>query len=834
MGNRNHLWLGAAAFPIVLMFAGPAFAQTTGSEEASASDEIVVTATKREESLNEVGLTITAATGEALIDRGINGPEDLAALVPGFTFTQSLYSTPVFTLRGIGLYDATFGAPPSVSIYTNEIPRNVPVMSEALGLDIARVEVIKGPQGTLFGQSSTGGAINYIVNRPTHEFEAGLTASYESFERGEISGYISGPLGDHVAARLAISTENGGAWQRSLSRPNNSNGDDDVLMGRFTLDIDPTEDVSFQFTLTGVQNQSDPQAPQYAGTLFNVYSAAALAAANGNPATANPFGFVDEARYDALTNPTSPGYDSTFLGRQAVVVGRLNGVDPVAAANAAALLGTPISDNARDAEWTPGLLGPSDNSYGQFAVRADFDLSDSVTLTSISAYATADIEYSQDLDGTTAQVVDVPLYGGVETFNQEIRLSGSTTNIDWIIGASYDDVQTDQNNFFRLSDYSGNLGLITLTLNNYTSQLNSYGLFGNVDYQLSDRITLHGGARFTNTEQDATYCYNDPAIDVAQGTAFVFGAFLNIPPITINPGECFPIDTNFHSSITPVSYSLAEDNVSYRFGADYQFEQGTLLYAVLSRGFKAGTFSAIGASSQTQYTPALQEELNAYEAGIKAPLWDGLLQFNAAAFFYDYSDKQVRGRILDPVFGLLEKMLNVPESEIMGIEAELLFRPFEGLNMSLSATHLDSEVTGSYSQTPDGLAVYNAAGYTGDFRGSQLPYTPELSAVFDAQYRFDVSTGLEAFVGTTVTYQGEQNATFTNGNLEATDFVTPEHTLVDVRAGIESMDGHWRVMAFGRNVTDESYITSVSTFLDTLIRYTGQPSIYGVSLSYSY
>lgn len=811
---------------------GQALAQN--ADETANDADIIVTANKREQSANDVGLTITAASGESLLDRGIQGPADLTKLVPGFTFTQSLYSTPVFTLRGIGLYDATFGAPPSVSVYTDQIPRNVPVMSDALDLDIERVEVLKGPQGTLFGQSATGGAINYVVGKPTRELKAGFNASYERFDRIEVGGFVSGPLGEKAAARLAVKGITGGAWQRSLSRPNDENGDARKIMGRLTIDLEPAEGVKIELSATGVKDRSDPLAPQYAGTSLNIYGSAAQLAASGNP-----FGVVDAARFAALNSPTSPGFDASLAGRQTTVVGRLNGTNSAVAAGARALLGTRISNNARDAEWTPGLLGKSDNSYYQLSGRADLDVSDTVTLTSVTAFAKQKLDYAQDLDGTTARVVDVPLFGDVKSFNQELRLSGNTDTLNWIVGASYDNVKTSQNNFFRLGDYSANSGLITLTLNNYTSKFKSYGLFGNAEFEVADNLTIQGGIRYTNNKQSASYCYNDPPEDTAQGTAFIFGQFLNSVPINIRPGQCFPTAGDIllgtaRSTLTPVISNLKEDNFSFRFGANYKFDSGTLLYATVSQGYKAGTFSAIGASRTTQYTPATQEKVIAYEAGIKAPFADGKVQFNAAGFYYDYSDKQVRGRIQDTVFGLLEKMLNVPKSRIYGLEGELVVRPTDGLNLSASATWLDTKVTGNYSQTPDGLAVYNAAGFTGNFKGSQLPYTPKFSANADFQYEFPVSDSMKAFLGGTLTYQGKQNTTFNNALLPADDFEIKGYATVDARLGIGSENDRWRASLYARNLTNKSYVTAVSTFLDTLIRYRGKPATYGVSLSYKY
>jgi len=831
--NRTIFATGVSVLAL-MGTAGPALAQTaSAAAEAPAANsaDIIVTANKREQSVNSVGLTITAASSEELLNRGISGPADLAKLVPGFTFTQSIYSTPVFTLRGIGLYDATFGAAPSVSVYTDQIPRNVPVMSDGLDLDIERVEVLKGPQGTLFGQSSTGGAINYIVGKPTDDFAAGFDASYERFNRAELSGFVSGPLADGVRARLALKGVSGGAWQHSLSRPNDENGDQRKFMGRFTLDIQPTESLKIELMATGSRDRSDPLAPQYAGTTLNLYPDQAAADASGNP-----YARVDAQRYADLTTPTSPGYDASFVGRQSVVVGRLNGADPVKAAGANAVLGTPISSNARDAEWTEGLLGRSRNSYYQLAGRADLDLSDTLKLTYLAALAKQKLDYNQDLDGTTAQVADVPLFGDVRSFNQELRLALDTDRFNGIIGASYDNLRTSQNNFFYLGDYSANADLISVTFNEFDSRMRSYGLFANGEFKVTPQLTVQGGIRYTKNKQEATYCYSDPT---GTGAAVLFGSALNSVPITIAAGQCFPTTGDLllgtaASTLTPVNQKLTEDNVSFRVGANYKFDGGTLIYATVSQGYKAGIFSAIGASRANQYSPATQEKVIAYEGGFKAPFANGALQFNGAAFYYDYSDKQVRGRVQDVVFGLLEKMLNVPKSYVFGLEGELVARPAQGLRISAGATYLKSKVKSDYSATADGFAVYNAAGYTGNFKGSELPYTPKFSANIDAQYSVPVSDNLEAFLGGGLTYQSKQNTTFHNDGLPADDFYIKGYALLDVRAGVSSSDGRWRAGIYGRNITNKSYVTAISTYLDTLIRYRGKPTVYGLSLSYKY
>lgn len=812
--------------------AGPA-PGTAGGAPVRAGDvaDIIVTANKREQTLNRVGLTIQAASGLELAQRGIGAPADLGKLVPGFSFTQSLYSTPVFTLRGIGLYDATFGAAPSVSVYTDQIPRNVPVMSDALDLDIERVEVLKGPQGTLFGQSSTGGAINYILGKPTSELHAGANASYERFDRVEVGGFISGPVTEGINARLAVKGVTGGAWQRSLSRPNDDNGATRQLSGRLTVDLQPVDALKIELTATGVRDRSDPLAPQYAGTLLNIYPSQAAASASRNP-----FAVVDAARYAALTSPTSPGYDASFIGRQTTEVTRLNGTNAARAAGARALLGTPIRTGARSAEWTPGLLGKSDNYYYQFAGNVSFQLSDVVTLTSITSIAKKKLEYNQDLDGTPVAVVDVPLSGNVRAFNQEVRLAADTDTFHGIIGASYDNIRSAQDNQFRLNEYSANSDLITITQNEFDSRMRSYGVFANAELKLTEQLTAQGGIRYTKNKQTATYCYSDPT---GTGAAVLFGSALNSVPTTIGAGQCFPTTGDLllgtaRSTIAPVQQSLNQDNVSFRAGLNYKIDQGPLFYATVSQGYKAGIFSAIGASRVNQYTPATQEKVIAYEAGIKAPLAGNALQLNAAGFYYDYSDKQVRGRVQDVVFGLLEKLLNVPKSYVWGVEGEIVARPIDGLRFSASATYLKSKVTGDYSATPDGLAVYNAAGYTGNFKGSGLPYTPKFSGNLDTQYSFPLNDSLGAFVGGGLTYQSKQNTSFYNSSLLADDFFIKGYALVDVRAGLTGSDNRWRLTAFGRNIGNKSYVTAVSTYLDTLIRYRGKPTVYGISAAFNY
>ncbi|HKQ81663.1 MAG TPA: TonB-dependent receptor plug domain-containing protein, partial [Steroidobacteraceae bacterium] len=189
----------------------------------------------------DVPLSITAASGEQLARRGITDTAQLAKVVPGFTYQESNYGTPVFTIRGVGFFDGSFGASPTVTTYVDQVPLSYSLLTRGATLDLERVEVLKGPQGTLFGQNSTGGAINYIAAKPTSDFAAGAGVSYGRFNAIDAEGFVSGPLSDTVRMRVALRSESADGWQKSLTRPGDHFGEKEFYNGRVLLDWTPTE-----------------------------------------------------------------------------------------------------------------------------------------------------------------------------------------------------------------------------------------------------------------------------------------------------------------------------------------------------------------------------------------------------------------------------------------------------------------------------------------------------------------------------------------------------------------------------------------------------------------
>jgi len=223
-------------------------------------------------------------------------------------------------------------------------------------------------------------------------------------------------------------------------------------------------------------------------------------------------------------------------------------------------------------------------------------------------------------------------------------------------------------------------------------------------------------------------------------------------------------------------------------------------------------------------------------------LLDRSIQLNAATFFYTYEDKQLRTKTLDPIFGLLDVLDNVPESEIFGVEGDITYRVTEGLTLTAAVTYIDSEVT----DYEDGIGFNGEIGL--DFSGEPIPFTPEWTYSADVDYRIFLNSGGTIFSGVTVTGQSESEAAFGASTLELTptqiaagaraivsDYnVMDSYTLVNARLGYESADGHWRFMAWGKNLTDEYYVTNVIASSDTSARFVGRPRTYGVTVGYNF
>jgi outer membrane receptor protein involved in Fe transport len=745
----------------------------TAAEEAADSrlPEIVVTAQKMVESPDDVGMSITTASAEQLRDRNIASVEDLIRLVPGFTLQRSNYNSTSFTLRGVGFFNSDLATTPAVTVYLDEAPLPFAAMTRLAAFDLSRVEVLKGPQGTVFGQNATGGAVNYVVAKPTDEFHTGVDLSYERFDRKQIGAFISGPMGDHWRGRIASQWREGGPWQRSITRPGDELGRIREYQGRATLQWQPSDVFTSSLALTATRDRSESPAPQF-----------------------------------VFARPRIP------------------------ALNPPGLLTFPVPNDSRMADWSPTQFGSdepfpydSDTTLYHATWRNELKLSDTVTAIALSSYADFDMQYGQDSDGTPYYIGNTIDRGGhVESLFQELRLVAGQDWGNWLFGVNYsrDESRDQPLRFFPDFDAARRFQTIDPLAfgdrNQVTTRLHArtYAAFGRIDYHVSENFSVEAGVRY-NVDRRTFHNCN---IVVSDSFARYWNIYRQGAEPRTEIGDCLVMDSGNGSLPLPdVRTDLEENSVSWRAGANWHPTEDVLLYANASRGFKAGAVPALLGSTDLQFRSVPQESLLAYETGVKATLAQQRMQLNAAAFYYDYRDKQLRGTLLDPIVGPAEALVSIPRSHVTGAEIQLIAQ-FGGLTIDTAATYVDSEV--------DEFLGYDAFARFGDHSNTPFPFAPKWQSNLNIDYRFPIG-GLEGFTGASVTYNSE---TYTG--VGAIDRLRIDaFTLLDLRVGVDVDSGRYRVWAWGKNVTDELYWTNVFANANAISRFVGQPATYGVSLS---
>lgn len=741
------------------------------------SGEIIVTAQKRSERLSDVPLSITALTGDQLVARGITDTAQLERIVPGFTVQKTYLGQPVFYLRGIGFSDASVSASPTVSIYTDEIPMPFSAMARGAAMDLARVEVLKGPQGTLFGQNATGGAVNYIVGKPTDSFQSGFDASIDRFSSVTASGFVSGPLTPGINARLSVQTEQGGDWQKSISRDGDERGAKNFMNGRLVLAIEPDGPVRFDFIAQAWKDKSDTQAPQF--TIFT-------------PTRSGPA--ANQEAFTALAAQVAAPRDP------------------------------------RAADWDPNSPTARDDRFYQVALRGELELGDSARVTSITAYNDLQTYSPIDLDGTPFGNGFYEPVASAETFSQEVRIDGEIgRRLKWLIGANYQRADTEETFAQTLNVTNSAPFFYTKTAAINNQKVDTYAGFGSIDLELSDTLTARASGRYTSEKRDFAGCFADGGDGVLANAFATISGTLSGQTVAIGPGECVTLDDTTNLPLDIVNKSLKENNFSWRTGLDWKVNPNTLVYANVAKGYKSGAFSGVVALFARQLNPVVQESVLAYEIGVKTALADRRLQLTAATFYYDYSDKQLQGYIISP-FGPLTTLRNVPSSSVKGIEFDVVVRPVDLLKLQVSGTYLNTRVKSDPPEPRDPLGVPTT------LVGESFPYTPDFQLTADIEQRIPLSDSAEAYLGASMVHHSSTSAAFGRDSSQTTRqiFTIGAYTLFDARAGVSFNHGRIVAEIWGRNIFNKYYLTNITRIIDTVPRYTGMPANYGLRVSWRY
>jgi len=777
-----------------MMASAAVAAEPESGSSAGGVQEIIVTANKRQESISKVGASIAAFDTSMLENRNIGNPEELARTIPSLSLAPSTHGTPVFTLRGIGYNADSLGVYPAVSVSMDQAPMTFPVLAGHSMYDLERVEVLKGPQGTLFGQNSTGGAINYIAAKPTADLAAGINLDYGRFNEMHGTAYISGPVTDTLGIRLAIDAAHRDAWQYSITR-RDKNGEQNYFAGRLVSVWKPTDRMRVELNLNGSVDRSEPQALQI------------IASMPSNPAAPSA---------EELNVPLTPrklrAADWSIVGRDA---------------------------NAQQSSTVAAEPNGNRKLFQAF-LRADFDMTDDITLTSITTYNHLTQKMSFDLDGSSFELVDNPRDDGkIKDFSQELRISNASApgvQFRWMIGGNYNHSKVTEYQDITYGHNSlSNAGTNFIHISGVDNRgrMNSYAAFANVEYDVTEQITLKAAVRYTKSINNNAMCNTDPGIDQNVSELFMLlGQLLGGQNVPLAMGDCYTLNVTTQLPGELFRNKLSEDNVSWKLGVDFKATSDVLLYVNVSRGYKAGSFPVITASLQSQLLPAKQESVTAYEGGFKAKLADDMVQINGAIFYQDYRDKQIQGTVATGLFGLLQRLDNVPKSHIFGMEADIVVRPLDGLTLTGSASYLKTKID-SYS----GTSVFGAAT---NFAGNRLPFAPKLTLVGDLDYRAPLSSGGTIFAGLAISYRSKVD-TYVGGSvlaipnngvnrwLQSIPFTIKGYALVDARMGYEFPGDRLTLTFWGKNIFNKYHVQNVISYNDIITQSVGQPATYGVT-----
>lgn len=695
-------------------------AQAEAAAPTATLAEIVVTAQKRAQNPQDVGVAIAAFSGQQLAQAGVDDLKSLVALTPGVQLDEYGGASTVDTISIRGVTQLDFAdheeSPNAVYVDGSYVSFMGAVGSSMF--DVRRVEVLYGPQGTLFGRNATGGLIQIISQPPTDTFDAYANVTVGEFNEVKFEGAVGGPLSDRVKVRFSAATDYDSGYAEDILNGSRLFGDNSYS-ARTQVLVDLTDQTTFLLTLHGNQVNK--------GDVGTYYTRGAAPDPDDNGlvvATSNP------ALYDA--NCTALGYPAPAPGSD-TCLGYRNSGNPF--------------------RLTPGNPGSFNRNYSGATGTFTWTRG-STSLTSISDYQFIRKNYSEDSDGTPANLVNFSTYENARQASQEVRLAGSTVRSRWVVGVYYLDISGNYQESLGLPIYYAGL----TTGPDYGHQTTSKAVFSQGEYDLVPGLTLIAGARWSDDTQ-----YMNLTTTCSLGSACpAFG--LAPPDVQLQGGR-------------------HDDLWSGKLELDWHLSDAVMLYGGVTQGTKGGVIQApLTAAPGTTFQSLLikPEILRDFEAGLKSMLLDGRARLNAGVFYYDYHDYQAFTLI-----GIAQSLFNA-NATVKGGQLEFAFRPIGSLTLSLS---------GAYT---DGI-VKNVTLPSGVIADQQMPVAPHVSLSSSARYEWPFKAG-KCFFQLSGNYVGARYFNSINNPAERDG----AYFLGGARAGYIS-DGNWDAELFVDNFTNRAY-----------------------------
>lgn len=831
----------------------PAYAQDTGAEEVD-DNVIIVTATRRAQDVQDIPLAVTAVSPQQLEQQGVVNVQNIGSVSPSFSTSnaQIASGSVVLRIRGVGTTSNNIGFESAVGIFIDGAYQSRPGIALTEFVDVERVEVLRGPQGTLFGRNTSAGALNITNVRPDlNEFGGFANATYGNFDLVNVQGAVNLPIvQDSLALRVT------GAYRQQ-------DGTLDVL-DRNGADLGSTNDVD-QFLVRaqlGFESSGGIE-----GRLIADYSRS----------TSSCCGAVELLQG---TVETGGGFAAVGLGArggQSTPLFTDNPTDQSA-----------ITDILEDRVTTASFLPIAEVDQWGITGEISVPLGDTAEAVFIGSYREFDSSENYDSDFTGLDVFNIDdLSTSIDTFTAELRFQGELFDgrLNWLVGGFYSDETIDSSTTASLgADYDGLAGALfggaagptPLALfsgqtpngisntNNFEQDSESYSFFTHNSFEITDGLEFTAGLRYSN--ESKTGGFSQSAVNNPVCSAIISNVGLGVvppgaapaPPLGTALGNglfglgCFaftaPADLPTAGVIpTPVTFAgttFDDDELIYTFKASYAFADPINIYASYTHGYKSGGINLDSTAAIAGADPTFaSEEVDAYEIGLKAKFLDGAVTLNLAGFHEEFSNFQVL-----EFTGAQFETFNVPTALSTGVELESVIRPTDGLTINAGLTWTDARYP---NDCDDGnaLAPLNVQGLC----GNSLTNAPQVVAILGATYTQDFSNNLNWFVNgqirtesdrrtstqaiilpnaAAITAAGSIPAAIDNAALVPFD-VQDGNVKINLRAGIGSQDKTWGIEAWVQNLTNQ--VTRGVTF-NTVLRGTSrsafiqQPRTFGVTL----
>jgi iron complex outermembrane recepter protein len=746
---KMELLLSGATLFAACTLPGIALAQEAATEEAQSEglEEIVVTAQKRSENLQETPIAISAFTAEGIEKKGLADIQQVAQLAPNVTFD---FTSPIsgasnaasVYIRGIGQSDFALTTDAGVGTYVDGV-----YMSRSLGgvldvLDVERIEILRGPQGTLFGRNTIGGAISIISKLPENELGGSIEATLGDNGRRNLRGSVNLPIGPDTAVRIAISSKDRNGYVKTALSPQQQQ----ALGARALTDLGNENRQAARMVLT--HQFSDAFSAVVSADIGRVRENNAASRLRGITGTLadGPLVFV----HNVFTAPTAvlPGFPNANYSEANFVTNN-------------------------DTTFATGPNGTRLNSWGS-ALTLEYEASDALTIKSISAYRETDGSFNRDADGSPLTITHTSNYGyRHKQFSQELQFVGQLIDnrLKYATGLYFFRETGSDPLIVELPPAFGTIFQDVADIKN-----KSYAAFAQATFDVTEQFAITAGARYTSDRKkflSDQYLFTGPVAPIVLGAP----AGIQIPLVPRN-------------SVAKEKFN----NFSPRVTVDYKLDD-LLLYASYSKGFKSGGFNLRYVAPRAAILSFDPETADTYEAGIK---WDGFdrhVRLNVAGFYTDYKNIQVT------VFENLGApvTLNAGDARLKGMEVELTVLPTDGLEFNVNVGYINAQyktirANPALVSTPEQVISTN----------SKLPNVPEWQGTISGSYTHPLSNDSSVDIRADLRFSSAvandaQNSRYLN---------QAAYQTLNLSAGYAAPDKRWTLRAFVENLTNKRYIVS--------------------------